>query len=511
MENGFKQSAFSKDITYSDAGNKRTILEWFIKKLIGESIQSHKFTYDNNKYNKFDDILAEIFILCGNDLMNRQFKQHRGINKILIEENEANEIIFKVPTIVDELDCQDSYYWGEFTDNNSVELEKRLKNAVIERIFSKYFKEPHTLEKHKSMNDFISMNKIDFEIYELCKQNIKVDIDKIGSDFKSNLFSNSQELIDIISVFFYLSEINSFKDSILDAGGSILYKTLNIYNKTILIKIFEKFNISNSEKVNKIIDYFTIKCECSWGINEFPLINIDDNIMWVPSSFIMNDFQFSIVNGHYDKDITLISRDDTVSQSIVDNIINRCSKYDNIILSENKEYFDKNHKYKGKELKSDIDVALYDRISNTILVIECKWKENIYIKGNKYDKICDSVDKIYKNQLNKHKYFLELEEKNIDYIFDNNIDIKNRPYFPQIEYIFVDKRVQLHYNNQHALSEFNLLKLILESSSENILRIDTLIYKIKRLQTEVEYDIKDTINEINFNGSKIKNSIFLIK
>lgn len=124
MENGFKQSAFSKDITYSDAGNKRTILEWFIKKLIGESIQSHKFTYDNNKYNKFDDILAEIFILCGNDLMNRQFKQHRGINKILIEENEANEIIFKVPTIVDELDCQDSYYWGEFTDNNSVELEK---------------------------------------------------------------------------------------------------------------------------------------------------------------------------------------------------------------------------------------------------------------------------------------------------------------------------------------------------------------------------------------------------
>lgn len=511
MENGFNQSAFSKDITYSDAGNKRTILEWFIKKLIGESIKSHKFTYDNNKYNKFDDILAEIFILCGNDLMNRQFKQHRGINKILIEENEANEIIFKVPTIVDELDCQDSYYWGEFTDNNSVELEKRLKNAVIERIFSKYFKEPHTLEKHKSMNDFISMNKIDFEIYELCKQNIKVDIDKIGSDFKSNLFSNSQELIDIISVFFYLSEINSFKDSILDAGGSILYKTLNIYNKTMLIKILEKFNISNSEKVNKIIDYFTIKCECSWGINEFPLINIDDNIMWVPSSFIMNDFQFSIVNGHYDKDITLISRDDTVSQSIVDNIINRCSKYDNIILSENKEYFDKNHKYKGKELKSDIDVALYDRISNTILVIECKWKENIYIKGNKYDKICDSVDKIYKNQLNKHKYFLELEEKNIDYIFDNNIDIKNRPYFPQIEYIFVDKRVQLHYNNQHALSEFNLLKLILESSSENILRIDTLIYKIKRLQTEVEYDIKDTINEINFNGSKIKNSIFIIK
>lgn len=511
IENGFKQSAFSIDITYSDAGNKRTILEWFIKKLICESIQSHKFTYDNNKYNKFDDILAEIFILCANDLMNRQFKQHRGINKILIEENEANEIIFKVPTILDELDCQGSYYWGEFTDNNSVELEKKLKNAVTEKILSKYFKEPYTLEKHKSINDFIFMNKIDFEIYELCKKNIKVDTDKIGSDFKSKLFSNSQELIDIISVFFYLSKINSFKDSILDAGGSILYKTLNIYDKTMLIRVFEKFNISNSEKVNKIIDYFTIKCECSWGINEFPLINIDDNIMWVPSSFIMNDFQFSIVNGHYDKDIKLINRDDTVSQSIVDNIINRCSMYDNIIISENKEYFDKNHKYRGKELKSDIDVALYDRISNTILVIECKWKENIYIKGNKYDKICDSVDKIYKEQLNKHKCFLELEEKNIDYIFDNNIDIKNRPYFPQIEYIFVDKRVQLHYNNQHALSEFNLLKLILESSSENILRIDTLIYKIKRLQTEAEYDIKDTINEINFNGSKIKNSIFLIK
>lgn len=511
MENGFKQSTFSKDTTYSYAGNKRTILEWFIKKLIGESIQSHKFTYDNNKYDKFDGILGEIFILCRNDLMNRQFKQHRGINKILIEENEAKEIIFKVPTIVDELDCQDTYYWGEFTDNNSVELERRLKNAVTERILSKYFNEPHTLEKDKSMKDFIFMNEVDFEIYELCKQNIKVDIDKIGCNFKSDLFNNSQELIDIISVFFYLSKINSFKDSILDAGGSVLYKTLTIYTKSMLRNIFEKFNISDSIKVNKFIDYFTIKNECSWGINEFPLINIDDNIIWVPSSFIMNDFQFSIVNGHYDKKISVINRDDTVSQSIVDNIINRCSKYDNIVISENKEYFDKNHKYKDEDLKSDIDVSLYDKISNTMIVIECKWKENIYIKGNKYDKICDAVDKIYKNQLNKHKYFLELEEKNIEYIFDNNINVINRPYFPQIEYIFVDKRVQLHYNNQHALSEFNLLKLIIESSYNNILRIDTLISKIKRLQTEVKYNMMDTKTEIDFNGTKIKNSIFLIK
>ncbi|EFG90190.1 hypothetical protein [Clostridium carboxidivorans] len=510
IENGFRNGAFTGDNTYKDAASKRTIIEWFFKRLLTRKIAIKEFQFDQNKYNKFESNLPEIFMLCGNYLLNEQLNKMRGINKILIEENENNEYIFKLPSIKDKIDCQDTYYWGKSGDLSQAVKEACLKNEATKKITDKYFKRNPTRDDHINLRKFIFLEKIDLEVYNACKDNVRVDIDKVGIDFSSEIIKDKQQLINILAVFMYLSKISIFKDTLLDLRGNPLFKVPIIYNKEDLIKIIKRFLDITYDEINNIIDYFTIGSQLMGGINEYPLVNIKNNILWVPSSFIMNDFQFSIVNGHYEKSIKIKKRDSTVSQSVVDNIVTKCKNYKNIIVSNNKVYFDKLHKFNGGDLKSDIDVALYDEISNSLLIIECKWKENVFLKGEKYDQICDAVSQIYNKQLYKHKYFLELNEQNLDLIFNNNERVKNRPYFPQVLYVFVDKRIQLHCEGKHALSEFNLLKVLNDNSSGSILRLDKVNSYINTLSTEVEYSKKDMISLIKLNGRVIKNNIFTL-
>lgn len=511
IENGFRNCAFVGDTLYNNAASKRTVIEWFFKRLLTRKIDVKEFRFDQIKCNQFESILPEISILCGNYLLNKQLNEKRGINKILIDENENNEYILKLPNIKDEIDCQDTYYWGKNVDLSQIEKECNFKNEATKKIADKYFKKNPTREDHTNIINLIDLKKIDLEVYDACKNNIKVDVDKIGVDFSSEVIKDKQQLINVLAVFMYLSKINMFKDTFLDIGGNSLFKMPIIYSKRDLIKITKRFLDITPQEINNIIDYFTINNQLTGGINEYPLINIKNNILWVPSSFIMNDFQFSIVNGHYERKVKIINRDDTVSQSVVDSIMNKCRNYKNIIISTNKLYFNKLHKFNGGDLKSDIDVALYDEISNTLLIIECKWKENVFFKGNKYNQICDAVRQIYNKQLYKHKYFLELDEKNLDFIFDNNEKVRNRPYYPQVLYVFVDKRIQLHYEGMHALSEFNLLKILKDNSNNDILRLDKVNSYISTLSTEVEYVDKDVISLIKLDDRVIKNNLFTLK
>lgn len=513
IENRFKKDVF-KDDTYEGAGVQRTFLELYIKKIIKDkTIKVSQFLLNEEKYKQVENQLVQPFILCGQQLYNKQFKQMRGINKILIEENDKHEYYFKIPKLSDNIDSQDTYFWGKNVDKSKVEEEARLKNHASEIIVNKYYsKLPTNMSIINELVKITLFESIDNEILEACKESVKVDIDKIGTDFSSEVFKDKTQIIDITGAFLYISKMNLINNFITGAPNNLFYKKLIIFKKEKLIKLLKKLiNISDND-ANNIIDYFTIENNLVGGFNEYPLININETILWIPSSFIMNDLQFSIVNGHYEKKVKINNRDSTVSQSIVDNIINNCSKYKNIVSTYNKEYFDQINKYEcnGKkvDLKSDIDVALYDKLSNSVLIIESKWKENVYLHGEKYDQICDAVEHIFEKQLNKHKYFLQLKQENIDFIFDNNQDVLNRPYYPNIFYIFVDKRIQIHYENRHALSEFNLLKLFNDYSNKDILNLDKVISYIKILETKVDYNVPDTISIINFKGKIIKNNMF---
>lgn len=494
-----------------------TFLELYIKKIIKDKkIISSQFLLNKEKYEQLENQLVQPFMLCGQQIYNEQFKQMRGINKILIEKNDKHEYYFKIPTLSDNIDSQNTYFWGKNVDKSQVEKEARIKNTASDIIVNKYYNKISI-----NMNIICDLIKItlfeniDNEILEACKESVKVDIDKIGSGFSSDIFKDKTQLIDITGAFLYISKMNLINNFITGAPNNLFYKKLNIYKKEKLIKLLKKLISISDNDANNIIDYFTIENNLVGEFNEYPLININETILWIPSSFIMNDLQFSIINGHYEKKIKINNRDSTVSQSIVDNIIDNCSKYKNIVSIYNKEYFDKINKYKcnGKkvDLKSDIDVALYDKLSNSVLIIECKWKENVYLHGEKYVQICDAVEHIFDKQLNKHKYFLELKQDNIDFIFNSNQEVLNRPYYPNMFYIFVDKRIQIHYENIHALSEFNLLKLFNDYSNNGILNLDKVISYIKTLETKVDYNVPDTIYTINFEDKIINNNLFRLK
>lgn len=132
----------------------------------------------------------------------------------------------------------------------------------------------------------------------------------------------------------------------------------------------------------------------------------------------------------------------------------------------------------------------------------------MFYKNAMYEKICKYVKEIYNKQVYKHQYYLNIKEENINYVFNNDERILNRPYYPIIEYIMVDKRVQLHSDNQHLLSEFNLYELVNNNSSNGVLKLDDVISKIKILNTKVDYSAGNTISKIEYNGTKINNSIF---
>lgn len=504
IENKFKSGSLSGDIQQHDAAASRCVLEWFTKYLLSLNIKRKKFVFNQKKYDKFNEQIPQISIIYINYLMNDKFKQQRGINKIRIEKNYGNEYYFINTNIKDEIDCQETYFWGEHISSEQLNNERKSKLRPTIVIAQKYLMGRSEI----TTNDFFSLKIIDNEVYSYCKDAIKVDVDKIGSGFNSEIFKDKETIIDVLAAFFYISKVSIFKNDMLSMKEVVFCEEPIIFSRIKLLNILLKFADFNSGELNNIIDYLTINMDDSFGLNEYPLVNIDEFIIWISSSFIVNDFQFPIINGHYERDITIISKDKTVSQSIVNKIVESCTKCPNIIVSYEKEYYDKKHNFQGKELKSDIDVALYDIISNTVLIIECKWKEKLYIKGQKYDKVCDDVNKIFKNQLNKHKYFLELSINNIDFIFNDNERVRKRPYYPTIKYIMVDKRIQIHYDNKNVLSEFNFLKLIKDSTVNNILKLDEVISKINTLETKVEEVIVKPISILDYKGEKIRNSLF---
>lgn len=510
IENGFIRDSFVPNSYHQNAAKLKTILEWFQKRLLGIKIKKEKFMFDKKKYDAFKEVIPKILILCVNYLMNEKFKQKRGINKIVIEANENGQYYFKNPTIKDSVDCQNTYFYEKDVDKVKFYKEIQIKNEATNKIFEKYFARRCDITASEFLS-FLSLDKIDTDVYSACKKNVKVDIDKIGCEFCSNVFSSKDQLVNVLGVFMYLSQLYKIKNDMKSIETPPLFEKPIILKEEKLIEIIRKFILIEENKLRYIIDYLTINSKCKWSTNEYPLINVDNSILWIPSSFIMNDFQFSIVNGHYEKKIDIINREDTVSQSVVDRIVTECRKYKNIVVTNNKEYFDQKNLFNGNELKSDIDVGLYDTISNTVMIIECKWKEKLFIKCEKYDKICDDVNKIFNKQLDKHKYFLELDINNLDFIFNNDERVKNRPYYPtRIQYIMVDKRIQLHYEGNHTLSEFDFLKIIKDNSKNGILKLENVISYINSLTTKVEYFMGDTKSIIEYGDKKINNTLFTL-
>lgn len=508
IEEGF----YGPDISKHKLGEGiRKTIEWFIKEILKRNISFKISKYSNAKKNRYEKYILKIMELFANYAISQQIEDTKGIDKIKIEEVDNNKYELLHPEIVDQIDKQKIYY-----EENGGLVDKITKISVSEYILNKYgFKD--ILGDYKGIKHIYDMldtldENIDEKLYELCKQCIACDVDKIGINFSSSIIDSSEELIDVLGFLFYISHIRLWKCGINPILGKEIESDFVIYyKKDKLVNLMVNATGFSENKIIKYIDYLIFTKDNGGRINEYPLFYNGEHIIFIPSSIILNDFQFSIVNGHYDKGIEIADRKNTVSQSIVNKIYDKCKQYKNIVVVEGKKYFERKIKYRDKDLKSDIDLAIYDNISNRALIIECKWQDKVFFKSMNYRKATKEIDTVYMWQLGRHKTFIELEEKNLDYIFDYNQLVVSRPYFPLVSYIMVDKRIQYHFEGKHAISEFILLHLIDEYSNGEVLRLDLLIDDINSMQTKINYKRNEYLNEVVLSDGKIVyNNIFTI-
>lgn len=143
----------------------------------------------------------------------------------------------------------------------------------------------------------------------------------------------------------------------------------------------------------------------------------------------------------------------------------------------------------GNELNSDIDYAIYDFTHNKVLIIEAKWIDKHYKDeiDKIYGKIFQTLNSIYTKQIDKHKKFLQKQE-NIDFLFSNDKNYKKGLPTPEIYYLAVDKRNQMHIGERHMVSEYMLIYFIHKYVSYNQIDLESMWKEINGLQTKVEYN-----------------------
>lgn len=431
-----------------------------------------------------------------------------GSSKVEIREEQNGNLGFYFPVIKDEYSKEMIYYYGlddaiaseeerfVFTECEKYLLDK-INVFVLQQnpqLVITYF---NILQRMTSV--------IDLKYFELCKKRILVDLNKISSstlksryrDNDERVINSKNELASFLTLFYYLSRVDSVKRMLTFTTGYGDGKYYCVYELPKLLALGKQVGLSN-DVMKVYVRYFSVDPSVQGGsFLEFPFIVCREKVIWIPSSIVLNDFQFSIVNGHYYKAVDFYEKDDTVSQSIVDYVVNHSKKYKNIMVRTNYLYDEPGLKFNGRDLKSDIDVAIYDIKTEKLLVLECKWKENVYLNHDDYLQIEDAIRKVYSKQLEKHQFYLGLGKKKISKIFDNEIDFDKIANL-DVLYLFVDKRIQFHdnKNNRHAVPIFLLAHLFEKYSTEDELDLNALFEDIRRMESKVSREKVKLLNPV---------------
>ena len=431
--------------------------------------------YRDKLYNKLNQIMQDSRTLS-------EIDDGNSIAKSKIEEVSAN--IFKVTTslVIDKYKEESFYFYGMDDEEVSKKDRELIKNQIAKFII-KYSSSKENIRKLKRLHI-----DIDKEVLEYCKSQIDKDLLKLGENLKSKVFKNINELSLVLSHLYYLAFINKFRVEILNILGNKieLNDYLLYYDKEWIISKISNVQSIPSSRVTKIINYLINNG--TKQILEYPLFELNNHIITIPSLIMVNDWQFSIVNGHhYNSSVDFKNKSKTISVSTEKKIINKLIDKENIVSCSGKYYEFLNDD--GIKINSDIDLGIYDIKRNKLLIAECKWKENHYydnVLDKNYIKIQDTLNKIFKEQISKHKEYLNSKE-NINFIFDNNETIKSIKENPEILYIGIDMRNQIHIEGKHMITEFMLAAFIDQYSNGNDLNLELLFREIETLETKVEY------------------------
>jgi hypothetical protein len=481
------------------ANTDRFALSWFIGKVYDKSSNWNlEFQYDETEFNFFVSNYLEKIIHCYRDfIMTNQIMDMNSIAKS--ELLKVNENKYRVTAALIEGGFRKEFIYFHGLDNLNFKVEKEIKEKPAKRIMEKYIPlGPGLIQKVKSL-----ITEIDREILDLCYECVQVDLNYLGGNVKGSVIKNIQELNKIISLFYYFSMVKHFTYSIEKFFNKVSSFDLLFYNdkKWIVQKTTEVTGLSIG-KVEKYIKYFMY--EGSGSLLEFPLILQKDKVFFIPSSWMLNDFQFSIVNGHYYKGEKFKNREKTISHSVVSSITSSVDKFGNILFGQEVyyEFEDETGKF-----NSDVDVTLYDKLSNTFLIIESKWKENHYaVAGEEdYKKIHHSLHEIYNEQISKHKAFINNDKEKLSFILEGKIAADEIGEDPNILYIAVDKRSQLFIEDRLMVPLYGINSLFKIYGPGNILYLDKLVEKLRDQKTKASY-----INVGKFKEFKVSEEIMIV-
>lgn len=421
-------------------------------------------------------------------------------SKVIIKSESDNRYGFYFPVISEKYHKELLYYYG-LDDTLNFEVE-RATFVECEKYLHKKINVKELITYPRKINIYYNILKgmasiIDAKYFELCKKRVMSDLNKISSSSLRSIDDNTNkvvigskdELAAFLALMYYLSRLCMQKYMLVSSTGVGELEYICQYDLPRILSLGKQVGLPRDSVIG-YIEYFAMDVNVTGGnFTEFPLIKFKEKIIWIPSSIVLNDFQFSIVNGHYYKGIRFENKDETVSQSIIDYIVNHSNKYSNIFYSTNYVYSVPNETFRGKPFNSDIDVAIYDGIGKKLLIIECKWKENVYQNRENYIRIEDALKKIYDKQLEKHQAYLEKDINNLNELFNNQIDFTKEGDIDTL-YLFVDKRIQYHDNiaNRHAIPIFMLAYLFENNSSHNQLILTDVFSEIREMQSKVSYE-----------------------
>lgn len=431
----------------------------------------------------------------------REIKVGNAVSSAKLEKRDINKYQL-ITSLVSNKYKEENFYFYGFDNTEQARNEKDIISKGHSKFAEKYAKAGYEdLLKNKFEET------IDVELLTYCKYLVMKDLSKWNGNVRSAVFKNIDELCDVIGFLYYLSFLRSLRARIISNQIGVtkyIYDILLMqYEKAWLIAKISDVTGRHINKVTQIINYLIN--EGGANVLEFPLFQVGNYIITVPSIIMVNDWQFTIINGHHVKGIDIANRQKTISSITEDRIHKLLSKVQNVLLAKEKyyEYIDDS----GAKKNSDIDYAIYDLQHNKMLVIEAKWKDNHYYDeiDESYVKIEKTVNDVFGTQISNHKVFLS-KEGSLEYLFDNDEQLNDNSTPPDIFYLAVDKRSQFHKNGNHMISEYMLLYFLNSCISGNGIDLRILIDEIFDLETKVEYIKSDS----NFNEYTLDNGYTIL-
>ena len=409
----------------------------------------------------------------------REINDINHVSKARLTQITENKYQLTTSLVTDKYKEENFYFFGE-DDPQSNNAEKKQTMDLHQKFWEKII-----LQQIHIKN---LMKFPDEELYQECISIVEKDINKWDASVRSEVFDRPKQIAQVVAFFYYHAMIKTigFRIGTLEGEEYIDNADECIMMFDIEECIHDISAISNirMDKVRRIIEYFIN--EGNSNILEFPLFKIEDTLITIPSLILVNDWQFTIINGHYAKNKQIKNRDKTISQVTEKRIDKLLSGVENIVTAKTQPYsfVDEN----GENQCSDVDYAIYDKEQNVILVIEAKWINKHYNDeiDKRYGMILQTLNTIYSKQISKHKVFLSKRE-NIDFLFREDDRYVRNEEEPEIYYLAVDKRNQMHVQERHMISEYMLMYFLRKYLVNDKLDLVALWDEISNLETKVEY------------------------